>query len=246
MSLNLHVLTNPGKPKGKKKKMSKKKGKKRAKKRGVGAAVVRYVKKARGAVCKTKTHRKRRRNPGISLRKMGGGMPSGKTVIGVALGTLLIAASTKALAQGAPVFAGSGPSSAFGEPWNAKQYAAAGAIALIGPKIAEKVVRGSGTAVGLTALALIVGKTILPLAGKTGLGKYLGESANEGDIQVDESGQSWIMQGGRWMSLQGLVESSPMDGWDDDPSVMDGLVESSPMDAIDDDYGITTSALSVH
>jgi hypothetical protein len=172
-------------------------------------------------------------------------MPSGRTLAGIALGALLVSASNKALAGGPTMFAGSGPSSSFGEPLSIKQAAGLAAIALIGPKVADKIVKGSGQAVGLTALAVLVGKTVLPLIGKTPLNKYLGASSEDGDIQVDEDGQTWMMQGGRWMSMQGLVESSPMDALYEG-NAMDGLVESSPMDAVDDDYGYSTSMITVN
>lgn len=251
--MNLHVLTNPGTPpkrrkskgKGKKKVAKKRKGSKKRRRSAVKSVAAKIGRRVRRTVCKTKKRRKR--NPGrISLRGLGGGMPSGKTIAGVALGALLLSASTKALAQGAPLFAGSGPSSLFGEPWNAKQYMAAAGVALIGPRVAEKLVRGSGQAVGLTALAVIVGKTIMPMLGKVpALQKFLGEAGDDGDITVDEDGQTWMKQGGRWVALQGLVETSALDALDES-NAMDGLVDVSPMDAVDDDYGSSTSLITVN
>jgi hypothetical protein len=260
MSVALHVL-NPGKkPRGKskgkkkgarkaapkKKTMAKRKAKKR--KSPVARAVHAVKRRVRKAVSNPRKglRRRRRRNPSAKAM-LGGlkrGLPTGKELIGIGIGVLAVSAATKALSDGTPLFAGSGPSSLAGESWNIKQYAAAAAIALVGGQLADKVIKGSGHAVSLAAVVFAIAKTVMPLAAKTPLSRFLGEA--EGDVRVDDDGQSWIMQGGRWNALQGLVQATPMDALDE-ANALDGLVQATPMDGhYEDEWGITTSNLSVN
>lgn len=261
MSFDLHMLN--GKKKGRKKsakKGSRKKGAKRASKK----AVRKTATKARPKMAKKKSrkkshtagpkkhrrhaktasktkHHRRRRNPSgrALLSKLKAHLPSGKDVIGAAIGVAATSAATKFFADGTPLFPGSGPTSIAGEPWNIKQYGAAAAVAVAGPMIADKIVPGSGRAVGATVVAIAIAKTVMPLFAKIpGVNRYLGEA--EGEIKVDDDGQSWIMQGGRWNALQGndheyeyegingLVPATALDGY----VGMSGLVPAGPLDAV--------------
>lgn len=268
MTVQLHIL-NPGK---KKRRAAKKGGKKRSstkakkarskprramarkkkstrKRKGTVARAVQAVKRrVRKAVANPgHKRRRRRRNPSARgmLMNLKKGLPNGKELVGIGGAVLAVSAGTKFFADGAPVFAGSGPTSLAGEPWNAKQYAAAIGLSLIGGPLLDRFVRGSGHAFTLTGIVFTIAKTVMPLAMKVQtLQKFLGEA--EGDVRVDEDGQSWILQGGRWNALQGLVNATAMDGLEEQ-NALDGLVEATPMDGYyEDSYGITTSDISVN
>jgi hypothetical protein len=257
MSFDLHMLN--GKKKNKKaskkgtrrapakKQMAKKKAAKKAR-RPAGRCnnpmhntKVHTPKKYKRRAGKKKAgHKKhRRRNPSgrALLSKLRAHLPTGKDVAGAAIGVVATSAATKFFADGTPLFPGSGPTSIAGEPWNIKQYAAAGAVAVVVPAIADKLIPGSGRAVGATVVAIAIAKTVMPLVAKVPMiNRYLGEA--EGEIKVDDDGQSWIMQGGRWNALQGndydyegingLVPATALDGY----SGMSGLVPASPLDAV--------------
>lgn len=59
-----------------------------------------------------------------------------------------------------------------------------------------------------------------------GLGQAEGANFQEGDIYTDEDGNVMLMQGGRWIAMQGLVEAGPLGA----------LVEAGPLGAMHADY----------
>jgi hypothetical protein len=224
-------MINEGEPMGaaKKKKKSKKRGKKSHKtaiaRRGTAVATARATNPKR---------RKRRSNPGAGdiakdlLPLMAGGLAAS-----------LAAGIASRIKVPVPVL---GSASAMaGEPWNVAQYAAAGAAAIFLPKFAGKFIDAGKFRNGILA---IIGYKLVGgfLAGKIPGNMLAG--ADDGAMQIDGEGQTWIRQGSQWLPMQGLVTANQLDGLqargplDADPEWID--TESIPMqggESLSDLYG---------
>lgn len=128
-------------------------------------------------------------------------------------------------------------SDTMGAGWSFKGYAIALLGAWLGGEIVERIRPGKGRDVYLGGFDLIMSKLVwTQLLSRTAFGpKYFGQmdqaygmptmpatgamGAAEGDIYTDDQGNVWLMDGGRWVSMQGLVETGPLGA----------LVETGPL-----------------
>jgi hypothetical protein len=117
-----------------------------------------------------------------------------------------------------------------GQPWNVLQYAVAGAAAVFLPKYVGKMLDATKFRNGI--LAVIGYKLVGGFSAKIP-GNMLAGAEDDGAMQTDSEGQTWIRSGSQWLPMQGLVSANQLDGLevrgplDADPEWID--VESSPM-----------------
>lgn len=133
------------------------------------------------------------------------------------IGTVL---SGTAGALGASLVAGMVGKWNMGNPigdWTLFQYAAAAGVGYLAGK--TRIAGLDSTAVAAGAYALAGYKLIQGLGGDKL--SFLG--ATDGDIRVDDNGQTYIAEGGTWQPMQGLVQAQPIDG-------MGALVQAGPID----------------
>lgn len=105
-----------------------------------------------------------------------------------------------------------------GEGWGLPQYAIAGAVALIGPRIVKRFVNPTEFRRGV--VDLMVQKFVFTEA--ISRSPALQAQFGAGDIGY-HGNQAYVDSGGRWQAMQGLVAASPLDGLVD-ASALDGPV----------------------
>lgn len=167
-----------------------------------------------------KRRRSRRRNPSSA----GGGLVASvkrevRSFIPSLAGKLWVAFWVRRMGAAGGLFdATVRQSPTMGGSWGWQQYMV-GVIALyIGKNILGKWVNGSeffrgGMDLMLTKAVWTEGIARMPTAQQ-----WFGQA--EGDITRTPDGQSWLMQGGQWVAMQGLVEAD----------ALDGLVEADALD----------------
>jgi hypothetical protein len=105
-----------------------------------------------------------------------------------------------------------------GEGWGLPQYAIAGAVALIGPRIVKRFVNPAEFRRGV--VDLMVQKFVFTEA--ISRSPALQAQFGAGDIGY-QGNQAYVDSGGRWQAMQGIVAASPLDGLVD-ASALDGPV----------------------